>query len=104
MSHPIHCDLCSATISPHAHYIVRIDVLADPSIPEMATDDLEAAASEEHLALLLQQMETMSEAELQDQVHRHFEYTLCGPCQRKFLANPLGRPRSSAVTQKQGQN
>jgi hypothetical protein len=31
--------------------------------------------------------------ELQDGVHRRFEYKLCPACQRQFLTNPLGVPR-----------
>ena len=36
--------------------------------------------------------------DLQDQVHRRFEFKLCRPCQAKFLANPLGRPRGTPPT------
>lgn len=104
MSDPIHCDLCGTMIPLHAHYIVRMDIFADPSVPSLSSEDLDAATSEDQLALLLHQMELMSEEELQDQVHRRFEFKLCGRCHRNFLANPLGRPRTSAVTQKQGHN
>jgi hypothetical protein len=40
-------------------------------------------------------MKGLSADDLQDDVHRHFEYRLCRPCQRKFLANPLGKPREN---------
>jgi hypothetical protein len=39
----------------------------------------------------------MSDEELQDQVHRRFEYKICRQCQVKFLANPLGKPRVKGV-------
>jgi hypothetical protein len=104
MADAVHCDLCGTMIPLNAHYIVRIEVFADPAIPDMTTLEFEEAASEEHLARLIQQIELMTEEELQDQVHRQFEYKLCGPCQRAFLANPLGRPRSSAISQPQGRN
>ena len=35
------CDLCGDTVPPHAHYVVRIDVFADPSLPPVTTDELE---------------------------------------------------------------
>jgi hypothetical protein len=38
-------------------------------------------------------MKGMSADELQDQVHRRFEYKLCRVCQMRFLVNPLGKPR-----------
>ena len=45
------------------------------------------------LAELMEQMKDMSADELQDQVHRRFEFKLCRPCQMRFLVNPLGKPR-----------
>ena len=45
-------------------------------------------------------MKTLSADDLQDQVYRQFEYRLCRPCQIRFLANPLGKPRE----QNQGRN
>jgi hypothetical protein len=103
MSDPVFCDLCGAAVPPNAHYIVRIDVFADPSTPEMTMEELDEIASENQLAILMQELELMTEDEAQDQVHRSFEYTLCSPCQRKFLANPLGRPRTNPISQ-QGHN
>jgi hypothetical protein len=104
MSQIVHCDLCGIAIPPNAHYIVRIDVFADPTIPAMTTDEVNDLTSDEELARLMQQLELMSKDELQDQVHRRFEYKLCAPCQRTFLANPLGRPRTSPLVQPQGHN
>jgi hypothetical protein len=105
MSAIVHCDLCGVAIAPSAHYIVRIDVFADPTIPDMSTEEVNDLTSEDQLAELMRELKAVSEDELQDQVHRRFEYKLCGPCQRKFLANPLGRPRSSPmVHQQQGRN
>ena len=89
----VSCDLCNRAIPPHAHYIVRIDVFADPEMPaatseEMAEADYQAAMNE-----LVEQMKNMSADELQDQVHRRFEFKLCRACQMRFLVNPLGKPR-----------
>jgi hypothetical protein len=104
MSPIVHCDLCGTTIPPNAHYIVRIDVFPDPTVPNMTADEVNDLTSEDQLAQLMHQLELMSEDELQDQVHRRFEYRLCGPCQRQFLANPLGRPRTSPMAQPRGHN
>ena len=79
----------------HESYVVRIDVFADPSVPPTAGDALQAADFEAQVADLLEQMKHLSADELQDDVHRRFEYRLCRPCQRRFLANPLGRPREA---------
>jgi hypothetical protein len=97
------CDICNRPILAGAQYIVRIDVFADPSIPDMSTDDLEESDSEKTMAKLMHEMEQLSADELQDQVHRRFQYTLCRSCQKEFLTNPLGRPRSFSIKQ-QGHN
>lgn len=77
----------------HASYVVRIDVFADPSMPPLSTEELAATDFDKTLEELVDQMEGMSEEELQDDVHRRFEYHVCRPCQRLILANPLGKPR-----------
>jgi hypothetical protein len=41
----------------------------------------------------MEQMKHMTAEELQDQVHRRFEFKVCRACQLRFLANPLGKPR-----------
>jgi hypothetical protein len=92
------CDRCQTSIPPHAHYIVRIDVFADPSMPELCADDLEEMDFDETFRKLIEQMKHMSEQELQDQVHRRFEFTLCPKCQREYLGNPLGRRGAQGPT------
>jgi ribosomal protein L40E len=91
------CDICGARIEPHAHYIVRIDVFADPSVPPISTDDLDEIDAEKTISQLLEEMKNMSADELQDQVHRRFEYRICRSCQAKFLSNPLGQPRQRKI-------
>jgi hypothetical protein len=97
MADRITCDICRTSIAPHAHYIVRIDVFADPSVPPINTEDLDEMDAEKTLSQLLEQMKDMTADELQDQVHRRFEYRICGECQVRFLANPLGQPRHRKV-------
>jgi len=91
------CELCGRAIPPHAHYVVRIDVFADPSLPELSAEDVAKLNFDQELRKLVEEMKHMSEEELQDQVHRRFEYKICRPCQVKFLANPLGKPRVKGV-------
>src|SRR4051812_43595140 len=85
MSELVLCDLCGQSIPPHAHYIVRIDVFADPTLPAMSTEELEMMEMDETLTKLMEEMKKLSADELQDQVHRRFEYKLCRACQRNFL-------------------
>ena len=82
------------TVPPSAHYVVRIDVFADPSVPEMTTEELEETDFDQTFDDLLAQMKHLSADDLQDDVHRRFEYKLCRGCQRLYLANPLGKPRT----------
>ena len=66
-----------------------------PLIEEMEETDYQQAMAE-----LMAQMKDMSADELQDQVARRFEFKLCRACQMRFLANPLGKPR----TRRTGEN
>jgi hypothetical protein len=89
------CDLCHRAIPPGADYVVTIEVFADPAIPAMSGEDLEEMDFDQTFAELIEEMKHLSADDLQDDVHRRFEYRLCRPCQRKFLANPLGKPREN---------
>src|SRR5215211_4177614 len=87
------CDICGTSVAPHAHFIVRMDVFADPSMPPMSTEDLQEMNADQTFDDLLKQMAGMTSDELQDGVHRRFEYKLCPACHKQFLTNPLGVPR-----------
>ena len=89
----ITCDACGRSIPTDAHYVVRIDVFADPSMQQIGGEELAEMDFDQTFRDLIEQMKSMSADELQDQVHRRFEYRLCPACQRKFLVNPLGLPR-----------
>jgi hypothetical protein len=89
------CELCGEGVKASGHYVVRMDVFADPSMPEGLGEeggDLKGA-----MAKVIEEMKGLSEEELQDQVHRRFEFVLCGKCHREFLVNPLGRPRKGRI-------
>ena|ERR1041384_6746213 len=93
MSTRILCAVCGRVIQEHESYVVRIDIFADPAMPPITVEELEKMDFDATLAGLLEQMRQMSPEELQDQVHRRFEYRLCRLCQIRFLTNPLGLPR-----------
>jgi hypothetical protein len=87
------CQWCGREIPGHAHYVVRIDVFADPAMPSVTQEEVDALDFDRTLNELLEEMKHLSAEDLQDQVHRRFEYFICRACQRRFLANPLGKPR-----------
>ena len=90
---PVSCEFCGREVELHESYVVRIDVFADPSVPATGAEELAAIDFDQTIADLMEQMKHLSADELQDDVHRRFEYRICRPCQRRFLANPLGKPR-----------
>jgi hypothetical protein len=87
------CELCGRGVEVYESYVVRIDVFADPSVPPMSAEELQSMDLAATTADLMEQMKHLSADDLQDDVHRRFEYHLCRPCQRRFLANPMGKPR-----------
>ena len=93
MAEPVTCELCKATLPLHASYVVRIDVFADPSIPDVSSSDLAAFDFDAALADAVNDAEQLTADDLQDGVHRRFEYRLCPRCQKRFLGNPMGLPR-----------
>jgi hypothetical protein len=97
MDEPSHCDCCGRELVPHAHYLVRIEVLADPSMPPTTSQELADADFPGLFADLIEQMKGLSAQELQDQVYRRFEFKMCPPCQKQYLANPLGKRRKKQV-------
>jgi hypothetical protein len=90
----VNCDLCNRPLPPHGHYIVQIDVFADPEMPAATSEEMQETDYQAAMAELLAQMKDMSAEELQDQVHRRFQFKLCRACQMRFLVNPLGKPRT----------
>ena len=87
------CDLCGKNIPPHAHYVVRIDVFADPTLAPINIEEVDAMDTAGDMKKLLEHMKDLSSDDLQDMVARQFTYVLCRACQIEYLANPLGHPR-----------
>ena len=86
--------MCGRRVPRHASYILRIEVVTNPSTPAMDTDTNPDPATE--IDSLLDQMKHYSADELQDQVYRKFELHLCSQCHPHYLANPLGLPRKDS--------
>ena len=93
------CDLCAREVGLHESYVVQIDVFAEPSVAPVTGEELAAIDLDQTYADLLDQMKNMTADDLQDDVHRRFEFRLCRACQRRFLANPLGKPRGAPAGQ-----
>ncbi len=91
---PTKCPAISARpVGLYDSYVVRIDVFAEPSSPPISAEELQEADFSQQLADLMQQLDGVTEEQMQDDVHRRFEYRLCPACHKRFLANPLGKPR-----------
>jgi hypothetical protein len=88
------CDLCGQAMPPHTHYVVRIDVYADPALPPTTSAELNKIDFDNTFDKLLKEMKELTAEELADQVHRRFEFKICPACQKRFLSNPLGKPRN----------
>lgn len=86
------CDRCGMTIPPHAHYVVKMRVYADPSMPAVTADEIEEADYERRTAELMKHMQAMSAQELEDSVHWEREFKICRSCQIQFIRNPLAIP------------
>ena len=86
------CDRCGRAVPSHAHYRVRIDVVADPSPPQITQEDLDETDFDWTIGQLMEEMKTIPTDELEDAVAKHFEFRICRPCQLRFLRNPLGQP------------
>lgn len=93
------CDMCSCPINPDERYVVRIQAYADPAVPAIDTsrDEPGHQPYPDMIQDIIRQLEHLSADELQDQVYREYEYSLCTACHRLFLSNPLGKPRRRSV-------
>jgi hypothetical protein len=88
---PLLCHRCGCDLKPGEgnFYVVRIEALADPTPPNITSEDLAADVSAE-IDKLIEQMRGMSERELMDQVYRRLTIHLCGTCYETWIENPTG--------------
>jgi hypothetical protein len=89
-SSPLFCDRCGAELMPGKGdvWVVRIEAVADPWPPNFSEDDLQR----DHRAEITRQIEQsreLSERELIDQVYRRLMFSLCGPCYRQWIEDPV---------------
>jgi hypothetical protein len=91
------CAICGRPVALGEGYVVRIDVMADPRLPELTGEDVAGADLNAAIRAAIEEAKNLSAEDLQDGVHRRFEYRLCSACQRRFLANPLGLPRDNRI-------
>jgi len=84
------CDRCGQELlkDSEVRYEVCIEVQAAYDPLNLSEDDL-ARDFQAEIAKVLQQLENISLAEAQNQVHRKFEFDLCPGCQRGFVRDPL---------------
>jgi len=87
---PLSCARCGAELTPGRgdFYVVRIEALADPSPPCFSEEDLKRDPRAE-IERLIEQMGSLSEQELLDQVYRRLIVYLCGPCYRQWIEDPI---------------
>jgi hypothetical protein len=91
------CAVCNRPVPVGSGYLVRIDLMADPELPAMSAEEIALGNLSAAIASVIEEAKNLSAEDLQDGVHRRFEYRLCPPCHRGFLANPLGLPRQSRI-------
>jgi len=86
---PLLCHRCGAELIPGQgnFYIVRIEAFADPTPADITAEDLQRDLRAE-IERLLKQMESSSQQELMDQVHRKLLIHLCRPCYASWIENP----------------
>ena len=85
------CDRCSAVLTPGQgdFYVVRIQAVADPTPPTFSAEDLEADIGAE-IDRLVESLEGISEAELNEQVFARRTLHLCRSCYLQWIDNPAG--------------
>jgi len=86
------CDICGSAMDEGERYVVRIEVSASPEMPAITEEDLLKDHGKE-IQQLLDHMDEMDVAELEDGVYRHFRFDLCGACKKAYMKDPLGGSR-----------
>jgi hypothetical protein len=86
------CDRCGQPMEKNQlRYVAKIQVFAAADTLEITAEDLLKDPGDE-IARLMRQCEDMTEEELMRDVFVELQFDLCRPCQRAYLANPLGEP------------
>jgi hypothetical protein len=84
------CDRCGVALDEEAvRYVAKIEVFAARGPIRISMKDMEGDLKK-YARELIKKCEGKSEKELMNEVHVSRQYLLCRPCQKEFLANPLG--------------
>ena len=89
---PLLCHRCGAMLTPGKgdFYVVRIEAFADPTPPNLSSDELADIDPSAEIDRLIELMRHMSEQELMDQVYRRMTIHLCRKCYLPWIENPSG--------------
>ncbi|MDY6913740.1 MAG: hypothetical protein SVT52_04705 [Planctomycetota bacterium] len=89
---PLLCHRCGAELTPGEgnFYVVNIEAIADPSPPNISTDELLYIDIDAEIRKILDQVRDMPESDLRDQVYRRLTIHLCGSCYADWIENPAG--------------
>jgi hypothetical protein len=71
------------------YYEVTIEAVADPTPPRLPPPEL-AGDLRQKIERLLAQLQDVSEQEAMAQVYLRRRMTLCAPCCRRWIENPVG--------------
>jgi hypothetical protein len=87
----VYCNRCLAELKPGTgdFYRVFIEGVADPTPPNISTEDLGGDVRSK-IERLIAGMAGVSEQEALDQVYRRLTFYLCGPCFREWIEHPTG--------------
>src|SRR4051812_24468213 len=91
------CAVCERPVEIGAGYIVRMDIMADPELPPMTGEEIAQGNLNAAIAAVIEEARNLSAEDLQDGIHRRFQFRLCAGCHKRFLANPLGLPRDNRI-------
>ena len=84
-----YCDFCGKLIpQEELKYTVFIEVYAPYEILEFDEEDLERDFDKE-IRETLKQMRTMAPEELESDVYKSFQFTICRHCQQSYIRDPL---------------
>jgi hypothetical protein len=88
---PLVCRHCSRPLplGRGAFYVVRIEAVADPSPPVFTEEDL-AQDCTLQIKALLDRIRTLTEPELEAQVHQQLAFLLCVRCYSHWINDPTG--------------
>lgn len=92
MESALFCARCSTELIPGegAFYLVKIDAVADPNGPVVASELPSSREIRREIKKLIAQLEDVSAQEALHQVHRRLTIHLCGKCYNGWIENPAG--------------